>query len=157
MIVDYDGHPVARSEELPRAVADTPVGREVPITVIRDGRRMALRAKVTRLAEATPAETRTAGVEPAKGALGLSVQDVTPEVARELGLARPRGVVVRGVRDDGPAASAGIRPGDVIVAIDRHPVGNVEEMKRALERHRAGAPTLLLVHRQGGTLYVPIG
>jgi S1-C subfamily serine protease len=70
---------------------------------------------------------------------------------------QPRGVVVRGVRDDGPAASARTRPGDVIVAVDRQPVGNVEEMTRALEQHRAGTPTLLLVHRSGGTLYVPIG
>lgn len=143
VIVDYDGHPVARSEDLPRAVADTPVGREVLITVIRAGRRMALRANVTRLAEATSSETRTAGVEQGKGALGLSVRNVTPEVARELRLARPRGVVVRGVRDDGPAASAGIRPDDVIVTIrrpSRGQRGGDEARARAAPRGHAHAP-----------------
>jgi serine protease Do len=156
VIVEYNGRKVGRSEELPRAVADTPIGHQVPITVIRDGKRVTLHAQVARLQDREPGATPVASSEN-KGALGLSVQTVTPEVARDLGLDPPQGVVVRDVRNDSPAANAGIRPGDVIVAIDRQPVKNVEDMKSALQKHPAGTPALFLVRREGGNLYVPVG
>jgi serine protease Do len=157
IIVEYNGRKVARSDDLPRVVAETPIGREVPITVLRDGKRIPVQARVARMKDDTEEATQTAGAESNKGALGLSVQSVTPDVARSLGLEQPEGVVVRGVRNDSPAANAGIRPGDVIVAVDRQTVKNVDEMKRALEKHQAGTPTLLLVHRDGGKLYVSVG
>jgi len=156
VIVEYNGRKVGRSEELPRAVADTPIGHQVPITVIRDGKWVTLQAQVARLQDREPGATQVASSEN-KGALGLSVQTVTPEVARDLGLDPPQGVVVRDVRNDSPAAIAGIRPGDVIVAIDRQPVKNVEDMKSVLQKHPAGTPALFLVRREGGNLYVPVG
>ncbi len=157
VIVEYNGRKVARSDDLPRVVAETPIGREVPITVLRDGKRVPLQARVARMKDESQDGTQTAGADASKGALGLSVQSVTPDVARSLGLDQAEGVVVRSVRNDSPAANAGIRPGDVIVAVDRQSVKNVDDMKRALEKHQAGTPTLLLVHRDGGKLYVPVG
>lgn len=44
-----------------------------------------------------------------------------------------------------------------LVVLDRQPVKNVEEMKSLIQKHRAGTPTLFLVHRDGGNLYVPVG
>ncbi len=155
VIVEYDGAAVARSEDLPRAVAATAVGREVSVTVVRDGQRMTLHPRVARL------EGEEAAVSPAamegRGTLGLSVETITPAVAGELGLDRSRGVVVREVRDDSPAARAGLRAGDVILAVDRHPVTSVADMRGVLRSHTVGAPTLLLVHRDGGNLYVAVG
>jgi len=118
---------------------------------------MTLQARVARMQDDTKNATQTASGDANKGALGLSVQNVTPDVARSLGLEQPDGVVVRGVRDDSPAANAGIRPGDVIVAVDRQSVKSVDDMKRVLAKHQAGTPTLLLVHRDGGKFYVPVG
>jgi serine protease Do len=155
VIVAFNGRKVARSEDLPRAVAEIAVGRDVSITVLRDGTEHTLQARIARL-ERGGAVTPVATDEN-KGGLGLSVQTVTPEVARDLGLDRPQGVVVRDVREDSPAASAGLRAGDVIVAVDRRPVRTVEDMKDQLRKHAAGTPTLFLVHRDGGTLYVPVG
>jgi len=157
IIVEYNGRKVARSDDLPRVVAETAIGRDVPITVLRDGKPMTLQARVARMQDDTKDATQTASADANKGALGLSVQNVTPDVARSLGLDQPEGVVVRGVRDDSPAANAGIRPGDVIVAVDRQNVKSVDDMKRVLDKHQAGTPTLLLVHRDGGKLYVPVG
>jgi serine protease Do len=155
VIVEYNGRKVGRSEELPRVVADTPIGHQVPITVIRDGRRITLHAQVARMQDKEPGTAQIATGEN-RGALGLSVETVTPELARELGIDQPHGVVVRDVRRDSPAANAGIRPGDVIVAVDRQPVKTVEEMKSALQKHPAGTPTLFLVRRDGGNVYVPV-
>jgi len=156
VIVEYNGRKVVHSDDLPRAVAETPIGQDVPIAVVRDGHRMTLHARVARLAEPAAKGTAMAG-DADKGSLGLSVQTVTPDMAKELGLNQAHGVVIRDVRDDSPAASAGLRAGDVIVAVDRRPVSNVSEMKRALQEHRSGAPTLFLVYRDGSKLFVPVG
>jgi serine protease Do len=156
VIVGYNGRKVARSDDLPRAVADTPVGHEVPITVLRDGQRVTLQARVARLSDEQSEQSQVASHEN-KGALGLSVQTVTADVARKLSLDQSHGVVIRDVRDGSPAANAGLRAGDVIMSVDRRPVKNVEEMSSVIQKHRAGTPTLFLVHRDGGNLYVPVG
>ena len=155
VIVEYNGRKVARSEDLPRAVAETPIGREVSLTVIRDGKRVTLQPRVARLQEPASPTTR-ASADDAHGSLGLAVQNVTPDMARELGLDQPHGVVVRDVRQDSAAANAGVRPGDVIVAVDRQPVKNVDDMRTALRKHPTGTPTLLLVRREGGSLYLSV-
>jgi len=155
VIVEYDGRRVARSEDLPRAVADTPAGHQVPVTIVRDGQRITLNVRVSRLKdqESVPAAAMSEDEAP----LGLSVQTLTPEVARELKLDQARGVVIRDVRDGSRAAAAGLRPGDVIVGVDRRRVKTVEEMKSILQKHASGMPTLFLVHRDGGNVYVPVG
>jgi serine protease Do len=153
VIVEYDGRRLARSDELPRLVAETPVGREVPLTVVRDGKTLTLHATIAKLAE--PEERRTAEAA-GKPSLGLAVQTVTPQLAEELGLPVRAGVLVRGVADGSPAASAGVQPGDVIAEIDRKPVKSVGDLERELARVTPGAPVLFLVHRNGGDLYIAV-
>jgi serine protease Do len=153
VITAYDGRPVARSEDLPRAVADTAVGREVPVALVRQGKALTLAVKIGRLEEPTP----EAAVTPAaKSRLGLSLESLTPALARELGVSESRGVVVRGVEDNSPAANAGLQPGDVIVEVDRHAVETASQVKERVARHPAGTPFLVLVHRNGGRYYVAV-
>ncbi len=153
VITAYNGREVARAEELPRAVAETPAGREVPITVVRDGKTLTLTPTITRLAESQEAP---AGQRGGKASLGLVVQPLTPEVAKELGLSDRRGVLVRDVEDGSPAASAGLQPGDVIVEIDRRPIGSVEDMKRAMAQHQKDTPALFLVHRNDASVFLAV-
>src|SRR5262245_39528501 len=152
VIIEYDGHPVARIDELPRAVADTQIGRQVPLTVLRDGKRLTLNATVARLEEKA-AGTAEAATE--RGRLGLAVEPLTPDVARELGLKNARGVVVRDVDESGPAAAAGLQVGDVVVEVDHRPIKSVEELKQAVDRHQGG-PLLFLIQREGGAFYVAV-
>src|SRR2546427_8090156 len=112
VIVEFDGKKVAKATDLPGIVADVPVGRDVPIVVTREGKEMRLNARIARLQDEAPA--KVADTE-GKGQLGLSVQPLTPPMARELGLKVREGVLVRDVVDGGRAAEAGIRAGDVIV------------------------------------------
>jgi serine protease Do len=154
VITGYDGRAIARASDLPRAVAETPVGRTVAITVLREGKPLTLSAAVARLEQPgqQPA-TKTASTS----SLGLSVQAVTPALARELGLDEQRGVLVRGVEDPSPAANAGIKPGDVIVEVDHHTVRSADDLKRAAAQHAKDRPLLFLVSRHGGHLYVAVG
>jgi serine protease Do len=153
VIVEFDGKKVAKSEDLPRLVADVHVGNEVPMVVVREGKDVRLTAKIARLVEEAPA--RIAATE-GKGPLGLSVQPVTPPVARELGLKVREGVLVRDVVEGGRAYEAGIRAGDVIVEIDRQPVRTVEDLKIRVDKQTKGEPIVILVNREGRTMYVAI-
>jgi len=154
VIVEYDGRQVARSEDLPRAVAQTEVGREVALTVIRDGQPRRLIAKVERLEE--PAARSETTSEGAKGRLGLTVAPLSPALAKELGLGETKGVVVREVAPGSPAATAGLQPKDVIVEVNRQAVGSVDELRASLDRRAKEAPVLFLVRRGGGTLYLAV-
>jgi serine protease Do len=153
VIVEFDGKKVAKSEDLPRLVADVHVGNEVPMVVVREGKNVRLTAKIARLVEEAP--SRIAATE-GKGQLGLSAQPVTPPVARELGLKVKEGVLVRDVVEGGRAYEAGIRAGDVIVEIDRQPVRTVEDLKIRVDKQAKGEPIVMLVNREGRTMYVAV-
>ena len=154
IITHYDGQKVATSADLPKLVAATPVGRQVPVTVVREGKKVALNVTVAQMDE--PGQPVVAQAEEAKGPLGLTVETVTPSIAKELKLSEPRGVIVRGVRSGSPAENAGIRAGDVITEVDRQAVADAAQMKRALEKHPKGAPVVVMVRRDGTSLYVAL-
>jgi serine protease Do len=153
VVVELDGKKVAKATDLPGLVADMPVGKNVPIAVMRDGKEVRLNAQIARLAE----ESSALGTEPeGKGQLGLSVQPLTPPVARELGIKAKEGVLVRDVVEGGRAAEAGIRAGDVIVEVNRQPVRSVEDLKARVDKLAKNAPIVMLVNRDGRTMYVAI-
>ena len=154
VVTEYDGHKLAQPGDLSRLVAATAVGRQVPLTVVREGKTMSLQVHVARMEE--PDQPAVAKAEQGKEPLGLAVETLTPEVSRELGLADARGVVVRGVRDSSPAEKAGIRAGDVITELDHQPVASAGDMKRLLAQHGKGAPVVVLLHRDGNSLYAAL-
>jgi serine protease Do len=153
VITKYDGRPVARSTDLPRAVAETPVGSEVPIEVIRDGKRLALTVKVAQLDEP---DQRASAAEPSATRLGIAARPVPPELARSRNLPEGQGVLVERVEDGSKAQNAGVAAGDVIVEVNRTPVASVGALQAALEKHPAGKPVLLLVNREGLSLYLTV-
>src|SRR3990170_4849908 len=126
IITEYDGRKVERASDPPRAVAGTPVGREVRLSVIRDGKPVTLSARIAALdaKEAAQAE----GGEKAKPALGLAVQPLTPALAQQLGVRATQGLVVQNVQEGSPAADAGFERGDVIVEVDKKPIKSVSEL-----------------------------
>jgi len=154
VIVEYDGRPVGRAGDLPRAVAETPVGRAVPVKVVRDGKPLTLTATVGRLEEAREAKAEPAPGEPA---LGVTARTLTPTVAQQLGLREQRGVLVVGVNDGSRAEAAGLKAGDIIAEVDHRAVASVEDLQQALRRHPAGAPVLMLVQRDGDPLWLAVG
>ena len=153
VIVRYDGRPVGRVSDLPRAVAETPVGREVPVEVIRDGKYVTLTVKVARLDDKAQ---QAASVEPASTKLGIAARSLTPAIAQQLGVDESRGVLIEDVEDGGRAQSAGLARGDVIVEVDHQPVAGVDALQGALKRHPAGKPVLILVRREGQSLYLTV-
>jgi serine protease Do len=152
VIVNFDGRPVGDSKDLPRIVASTPVGKTVTVKLLRDGKEVERQAKVGEMEE----ENTSAAESPIHPSLGVTVQNLTPQVARELGLKKSAGVVVTGVEPGSPAADAMIQIGDVIQAVNRKPVKNVDDFMKIVEKAKGGGSLLLLVQRGQNSLFAAV-
>jgi len=152
VIVEFNGEPVDEMDELPKLVAEAPVGSKARIKVLRKGKEKSFAVQLGELENTQ--ELAKAEPEAKPGAFGLQVQTVTPDIAQELGLEETEGVVVTGVEPGSPADDAGLRRGDVILEVNQAPVGDVAEFREALEGAERGA--LLLVSRAGSQIYVPL-
>jgi serine protease Do len=145
VITSYDGKTVGEQSMLPMLVASTPVGKTVPVEVVRDGKVKTLEVTVTRQAGDAEAENDTATH---KAKWGLALRNLRPEErAQSEG---GEGVVVEGVAPDSPAAEAGIAAGDVILQVNRKPVTSVEQTKKEIAAIPTGKPLLLLVRPADG-------
>jgi serine protease Do len=151
VIIEFDGKEITNFNDLPRIVASTPVGRTVTITVLRNGKTLPLQVTVAEMEE--PTEIAKA---PSKKPLGMTVQDITPEIARALELEAVTGVVVAGVEPDSPAARVDIRKGDVIQEVNRKPIKDVQEFEQAIEAAKDQENILFLIRRGDSNLFVVV-
>jgi serine protease Do len=156
VIVEFDGRKIGRTTDLSRLVAATPASKPVALKVWRDGKELTLSPTIARLEDRATPVAGEPGEEPQRGRLGLAVEPLTPELAQSLGTSHTHGLVVRSVQDGSPADEAGLRPGDLITEVNRKPVRTVEDLRRAVEASKEGAPTLLLVYRDGNSIFVTV-
>ncbi len=166
VVLRFNNQEVREMRTLPRIVAETAVGAQVPVVVWRDGKEETLTVTLGEL----PAEAQQASTNPTQPAprgdrpvelsgLGLRVQGLTAELRERFRL-RPdqRGVVVVEVLPNTPGAEREIRPGDVIVEVQQERVTTPQELTERLERLRRQnrATALFLVESQNGQRFVPL-
>jgi serine protease Do len=154
IIQEFNDTRIANVHQLQREVAQSRVGSQAQIKVLREKQPV----KLTIVLGEQPADLAAAtepSAPPSEAAdrFGLAVQDLTPDLRDQLGLKEAEGIVVSGVEEAGPAARAGIRPGDVIAEANREPVRSVSEFARILTRLRPGQNLLLLVRRDGSSRF----
>ena len=142
VILTLSGQPVVRSSDLRNEIAMTGPGKKMTLVVLRDGKRQSLDVTIGTQPSTGQAERSTAH---AMSDLGFSVQNLTPDLARELGLRAEKGVVVTHVDPGSAADLAGMRPGVLIEEVNRKPVANTGEFKAALAENKEHAPVLLLI------------
>ena len=152
VIVNFDGKRVQDSHELPALVAATPVGKEITITLVTDGQQHPVSARIAAM-DAEELALHEPG-KPAQSKWGLQLQDVTPELARQLGLRAEEGAVVEAVQQGSPADEAGVQQGDVILEVNRQPVKSVKEVKDQVAKAGDKNTLLLLVQSEQGKRYV---
>ena len=159
VVVEFNGKKVDDPSALARAVAVAKPGETGRVTIVRDRQQRTVDIKLGEMpaerAAAGPGSEPGAGRNATASELGMAVQPVTPEIARELDLKEPSGVVVSRVDPSGAAGQAGIERGDVIVEVDRKPVKSVEDFERATAGAK-GKSVLLRVQRNGGSVYVAL-
>ena len=152
VILGFAGRQIKDIHELTSLVASTPVDREVPLQISRDGKDMTLQVKVGKLESGDQGKPRKE--EPSQSKWGMQLQDLNPDLARQLGSKTTTGVVVGGVQQGSPAEEASIRRGDIVLEVDRQPVKSVEDMKEKIEKAGKKDSLLLLIEREGNSLYV---
>ena len=153
VIVEFDGKKVADSKALPLIVATTPVGKNVTVKLLRDGKVTDRQVKVGELEEKGVKVSETPTY---KKSLGITVQNLTPETAKQLGVKKDTGVVVTGVEPGSPAEEAGIQTGDLIQQVNRKPVKNAEDFIQKVENAKNQDSILLLLQRGQNNLFAAV-
>jgi serine protease Do len=162
VIIGFGGKPIASRDELVRMVVNTRPGTSVPLRIVRDRQERTLNITVDELdleAESTARNSGRDTGDPAQetsSGFGITLQNVTPEIARRLRLENRRGAVVTDVEQGSPAARAGMQPGDVIVRVGRQPVESNTEAQRELARIPSGGTAFLRVVRGGQETFVTV-
>jgi serine protease Do len=152
IIVELNGKPVSDANELRMTVSMMHPQTDVHLKVLRNGAERDLTVNLGELPVKEASLENTGGGT--KSSLsGVSVENLDADTAQQLGLpANSHGVVVTGISPSSEAADSGLQRGDVIQEVNRQPVRNTQDFERAL--HGSNGPNLLLVNRQGTTMYL---
>ncbi|MCI0346501.1 MAG: Do family serine endopeptidase, partial [Chloroflexi bacterium] len=147
VISAWDGKTIDDPGALSTLVAGTPIGKRVEVELRRDGTPREVTVTVEKLAED---EVASSGGESKRGRWGLALRDLTPDERRERELTPGAGVLVTAVAPDSPAAEASLKAGDVVLEVNRHPVGSIAALRSEVGKTADGKPLLLLVRPAEG-------
>ncbi len=160
VIVKFDGKTIDTPTTLRNLVASTPVGKEVEVTIIRNRKTKTLRVKIAEQTKKVLEASEGGGPSQQSAHTllsGLTVQDLSPEIARQLGLPHDAsGVVITEVNPDSAAAAVGLQSGDVITQINRQAVHNLEDYRRITSKLGKNQSVLLLIKRGDSNMFVVI-
>ena len=155
VILTFDGQDVPEMRDLPRIVANTEIGKEVEVVLLRKGVMQTKRVVIDELDETPP--TVTAAVDPSEMSteaetLGMTFASINPDLRKRFGLAEDKdGVIVTEVDPDGAAAERNIRPGDVIVEVGLEEVVTPDDvLKRVKQASEAKHKSVLLLLDSSG-------
>lgn len=151
VIVEFDKQVIKDSADLPAAVARVAPGTSVQLKIAREGKPISLPITVGEMKDSEV----IASIGP-ESDLGLTVQPVTPDIAQSLGLERAEGLVVASVKPGSAADDAGLRSGDVIRQVNRHPVKNLADYNREISRTEKTKSVLFLVHRGESSVFLAL-
>ncbi|HSW05091.1 PDZ domain-containing protein [Aquabacterium sp.] len=149
VVLAVNGHAIDLSGDLPAIVGLAQPGDQIEIDVWRQGAHRMVRARLDD-AKTNGVRHANAGVTTPRGRLGLALRPLNPDEKRESGLTA--GLVIEGV--SGPAARAGVQPGDLLLAIDGQPVTSLAQ--GGVAANWTGTSVAILVQRGDMKIYVPM-
>lgn len=155
VIVKFDGKAISTSSDLPRVVGATKPGKQVAVEVLRKGASRTLNVSAGEMPvdkDEAVVNTKGSAAKPEANRLGLTVKDLT--VPQKKKLNSKGGLVV--LEAQGNAAQAGIRRGDVILALNNSDIQSAESFNKQITAMASGKTVALLVQRGENTLYVPV-
>ena len=157
VVLKFNGQDVREMRTLPRIVAETQVGKAVPVVLWRGGKEVTVQAAVGELPDDVQQASAGGAPVPAKprlaeiAGLGARLSPITDELRNQYKLgADQKGVVVTDVTSDGPAAGRGIKPGDVIVEVQQEPVSSPSDVVEKMDRYRKQNRKTVLMLVQSG-------
>ncbi|TWH01079.1 serine protease Do [Mesorhizobium sp. J18] len=169
VIIRFDGKEIDDMHDLPRIVAESPVGKEVDVVIVRKGEEQTVKVKLGRLEDGEKlAETETAGGQPSEeGApaevakvLGMSLAALDEETRSQFGISKDvSGVVITEVAPGSPAAEKGVAAGEVVAEIAQEAVSSPQQMVErleALKKQGRKNALLMLASKTGELRFVTI-
>ncbi len=151
VIVEYNGNKITESDQLPLLVARTEIGKTVKMTVLRDKKEIPINVKIAELKE-----QEVVASAPKEDKLGLTVQNIKPQLAESLGLKRANGVVITSVQPQSAAGDAGLRRGDVILEVNRKEIANTDTFEKQVNEAKPGSNILFLIRRGENNLFLAL-
>jgi serine protease Do len=161
VIVKFDGKDIKEMRDLPRVVADTPVGKQVPVVIIRKGKEDTKSVTLGRLEDGervAAADTKDSGTPDksvVKKTLGLELANMSDDLRRRYKIKDTvKGVIITGVDVNSPAADKRLSPGDVIVEIAQEAVASTGDLQAKIDKLKKDGrkSALLLVASADGEL-----
>jgi serine protease Do len=150
VILRFEDKEIENAHKLSQLAAVTPPDTPVKIGLLRNGKEETISLKVGTM----PEEAQKIISPEEESDWGMMVQELTPQLAQQLGLdPGTAGVVISNIKEGSPAAEAGLRPGDLITEVNRAAVKNLSEYQQALQKVKKGDHLLLLIKRNAGTFY----
>lgn len=149
VIVKYNGTQVSNIGALRNAVSLMEPGANLKLSILREGKPMEINVQI---GDFSSSQTTKAKIE--ENALGLTVENLSPEVAQKLGFNGEKGVVITKIEPGSMASKVGLRKGSLIVAVNQKKIENVDQFKTALQGSEKGNPVLLLIKDGDATRFV---
>jgi serine protease Do len=166
VIVKFDGQDVKEMRDLPKIVAETPVGKDVEVTIIRKGKEETKTVKLGRLedekqAALTPKKDSPDEKPVVKQALGLDLANLTADLRKKHNIKdKVKGVLITAVEPNSAAAEKRLMPGMVIAEVQQQPVSTAAELQQRIEKLKKDgkkAVVLLVVSPDGDPSFVALG
>ena len=166
VIVKFDGHDIKEMRDLPRVVADTPVGKDVQVTVVRKGKEETKTVKLGRLedGEKKPALAKNEGTPDEKSVvkktLGLDLSNLTEDLRKRYKIKDAvKGVVITAVEGGSAAADKRLSAGDVVVEVAQEAVSNAADVQKKIDQLKKDgrkSALLLIANAEGEVRFVAL-
>ncbi|MFN7928328.1 MAG: DegQ family serine endoprotease [Blastocatellia bacterium] len=156
LIVEFDSKKVTSAKQLTEMVADTASGKSVQLKYLRDGRTQTATIQIGERPSRNQTAARVLNDDSQGLKLGVSVGNVTPEIAAQLKLKVNSGAVIQSVQPGSAAAEAGLQEGDVIHRVNRTTVTSVESLTSALRSLKGEKEVVLQIERNGQLNFVTV-
>jgi serine protease Do len=167
VVVRFDGKDIKEMRDLPKIVADTPVGKDVEVVVIRNGKEEKKTVKLGRLEDEkkqaaldTKKDAAPEAKPVVKKALGLDLANLTDDLRKKHNIKdKVKGVLITGVDPNSPASEKRLAPGMVIAEVQQQPVANAAELQQRIEKLKKDgkkAAVLLVVTPDGDPSFVAL-
>ncbi|MFH1080574.1 MAG: DegQ family serine endoprotease [Pseudomonadota bacterium] len=153
VILEINGNNIKDTHQLLILIASFHVGDKVRVKVLRDGQEKTFHVTVAERKDQQEIAKETGD---GKASFGMTVQDMTPQISRQLGIPETKGVVVTDIEEGSPADEVGIQPRDIILQVNKVNVGSLKDYQREIAKPAAKNSILLLIKRGKTTYYVAL-
>jgi serine protease Do len=157
VILNFNGHDIRTSANLPPLVGQLRAGKTVKMTVLRQGKKQTIPVKIGELPDNDQdiylSSIQKKNMGSRLGRLGITVKDLSSEMQEETGI--KQGIMIAEV-GEGPASDIGLQAGDVIQMIDNKKVENSRQFEQMVDSFSAGQSVAILVYRETGPVFLAI-